>query len=202
MLCTILCVAKFTREVQSKGLCTNTYMCLPPPPPNEYFTKNSHHLQKYLFVSRIQQPPPLKGAFALGLRVATFTSHKLEEMEATACCCSLLLLLLHACASFACCLGTSARACMGVCVCACVCMSFLLEQESMPASLSQLHLLQPHNAMPTTHSCNQGLLGCLSFFTLPPLAWLRPLYCMQTRSAACCCSCRQADLAGGAGRSP
>jgi len=75
----------------------------------------------------------------------------------------LLLLLLHACASFACCLGATAlqleRAWVRVCVRACVrvYISFLLALESMLASLSQLQLI----------CCNQGLPGCLLFFTLP-----------------------------------
>jgi len=58
------------------------------------------------------------------------------------CCCCYWLLLLHPCASFACCLGTIARACV------CVCES---DRESVRLCISaallascQLHLLHNH----------------------------------------------------------
>jgi hypothetical protein len=53
----------------------------------------------------LPQPPPLEGDFAaLGLRVATFTSHKREELEAT-----VILVLAETAAAAA---AAAAAACM------------------------------------------------------------------------------------------
>jgi len=73
----------------------------------------------------------------------------------------------------------------------------LMLHESMLASLSQLHLLQPQNAMPTTQSCNQGLAAsCSSLFCL--LLGLDRSCLLQADEVGCLLLllCRQADLAG------
>jgi len=84
-----------TAEVSAKAIRT----CAHPPPLEKvlFYRKNSP--LNYLIYSNIQQTPPLKGVSTLAVVAVT------------------AVMLLHACASFACCLGAIARVCACVCVC-------------------------------------------------------------------------------------
>jgi hypothetical protein len=115
--------------------CCCAYMFSAPPWRKFYFPKK-HSTLKLCIYNNIQQPPPLKGAFgALGVCVwppspPTNPRRKWKPLPLSLLLLllSLLILLLHACASFARCLGAIARVCACACVCARLCAR-VLERE-------------------------------------------------------------------------
>jgi len=119
--------------------CCCAYMFSAPPWRKFYFPKK-HSTLKLCIYNNIQQPPPLKGAFgALGVCVwppspPTNPRRKWKPLPLSLLLLllSLLILLLHACASFARCLGAIARVCACACVCARLCAR-VLERECVCA---------------------------------------------------------------------